>query len=169
MWNDTDEPLAFLISFRCYGTWLHGDSRGSTDRHNNIYGAPKYSKVDHWREISNARLKNPPVKLNALRRNSVERAVRDTCEKRNWGLIAINVRTNHVHTVARIGGKKPSVGLNAFKANATRQMREDGCWPFDHSPWADKGSERWLWTEMHIANAVEYVLFGQGDDLPTFE
>ena len=32
MWNDTDIPLAYLISFRCYGTWLHGDERGSIDR-----------------------------------------------------------------------------------------------------------------------------------------
>ncbi len=33
MWNDTDIPLAYLITFRCYGTWLHEDERGATDRH----------------------------------------------------------------------------------------------------------------------------------------
>ena len=27
-WNDTGIPLAYLITFRCYGTWLHGDARG---------------------------------------------------------------------------------------------------------------------------------------------
>jgi len=27
-----DIPLAYLISFRAYGTWLHGDRRGSVDR-----------------------------------------------------------------------------------------------------------------------------------------
>jgi hypothetical protein len=48
-------------------------------------------------------------------------------------------------------------------------MREDGCWASDKTPWADKGSERWLWTEEHIAAAVEYVLFGQGGDLPRFD
>src|SRR2546428_5625205 len=32
MWNDTDIPLAFLITFRCYGTWLHGDDRGSVNQ-----------------------------------------------------------------------------------------------------------------------------------------
>src|SRR5438093_13756827 len=31
MWNDTDLPLGYLITFRCYGTWLHGDERGSID------------------------------------------------------------------------------------------------------------------------------------------
>jgi hypothetical protein len=47
-------------------------------------------------------------------------------------------------------------------------MREDRCWLNNHSPWADKGSERWLWTEKHVSDAVDYVINGQGDDLPKF-
>jgi len=39
MWNDTDIPLAVFFTFRCYGTWLHGDERG--DRNNNTYGSPR--------------------------------------------------------------------------------------------------------------------------------
>ena len=27
-----DAPLAYFISFRTFGTWLHGDRRGSVDR-----------------------------------------------------------------------------------------------------------------------------------------
>ena len=59
--------------------------------------------------------------------------------------------------------------LNAFKANATRKMRENGCWTSESSPWADKGSKRYLWNEASVARAIEYVLFGQGDDLPDFD
>ena len=169
MWNDTDTPMAYLISFRCYGTWLHGDERFSMDRHNNQFGTPKYGKMEHWNEISTDRLKHPPVTLNIHRRVSVEKAIRETCGKRGWLLSAINVRTNHVHTVTMIAGKNPAIALNAFKANATRQMREDGCWSHQWTPWADKGSERWLWTEKHLADAVAYVVNGQGYDLPTFE
>ena len=33
--------VAFLIRFRTYGTWLHGDARGSVDRLHNRYGSPK--------------------------------------------------------------------------------------------------------------------------------
>jgi hypothetical protein len=40
MWNDTDMPLAYLITFRSYGTWLHGDQRGSIDRFHNRYKSP---------------------------------------------------------------------------------------------------------------------------------
>ena len=30
--DDNEFPLAYLITFRCYGTWLHGDERGSYRR-----------------------------------------------------------------------------------------------------------------------------------------
>ena len=59
--------------------------------------------------------------------------------------------------------------MTAFKANATKQMRNDEGWHFEHSPWAEKGSKRNLWNERSIANAIDYVLNGQGDDLPDFD
>ena len=64
--------------------------------------------------------------------------------------------------------RKPSLVLNAFKANATRQLREDKRWPHSFSPWADKGSKKKLWNERSVANAIDYVN-GQGNDLPNFD
>jgi hypothetical protein len=71
--------------------------------------------------------------------------------------------------VISIGEAKPERALNALKANATRQMREDGHWKQLGSPWADKGSDRYLWNERSLALAIDYVLNGQGDDLPELE
>jgi hypothetical protein len=71
-----------------------------------------------------------------------------------------------VHCVVAIGTKKPETALNAFKANATRMMRESGCWQSELSPWSDKGSKRYLWNERSVGRAIEYVLYGQGDELP---
>ena len=48
MWNDTDIPLAYLITFRCYGTWLHGDRRGSIDRFHNRYKSPYVEANARW-------------------------------------------------------------------------------------------------------------------------
>ena len=169
MWNDTDIPLAYFISFRAHGTWLHGDARGSTDRHNNRYGSPHISENKLWLAHNRQKLIGDPVKLNADRRRAVENAIRETCSIRDWSLFAVNIRTNHVHTVVATGGKAGELALNAFKANATRQMREDGCWRSERSPWADKGSCRRLWNENSISNAIDYVLYGQGDDLPDFD
>ena len=169
MWNDTDVPLAYFISFRCYGTWLHGDERGSVNRFRNKYKTRFLPKEDRWIETNGARMKAESVTLDARRRKCVEAAIRETCEKRGWGLIAFNVRTNHVHVVVRIGDKSPAVALNAFKANATREMRASGCWKSDKSPWSDKGSQRNLWNQKSVSRAIDYVINGQGHDLPDFD
>jgi REP element-mobilizing transposase RayT len=168
LWNDTDAPLAYLISFRSYGTWLHGDKRGSIDRFHNRYGDPYLPPDDIWQLHNRNQLKMPPFILTARERRSVEKAIRETCSIRKWHLHALNVRTNHVHTVVT-ANRKPALVLNAFKANATRQLREDILWPHPFSPWADKGSKIRLWNERSVANAIDYVLNGQGHDLPNFD
>jgi REP element-mobilizing transposase RayT len=169
MWNDTDIPLGYLITFRCYGTWLHGDERGSVDREHRRYKTPYASANENRHRHNLNSLKGNPVLLSAAQRASTEKAISETCAYRSWRLLACSVRTNHVHTVVSIGSKKPELALNAFKANATRQMREDGCWQLPHSPWVERGSKRYLWNERSLALAVEYVLYGQGDALPEFD
>jgi hypothetical protein len=67
-----------------------------------------------------------------------------------------------------MGTVKPERALNAFKAYATRLMRERGCWQHSHSPWSDRGSKRYLWNEKSLALAIGYVINGQGDELPDF-
>jgi REP element-mobilizing transposase RayT len=169
MWNDTDIPLGYLITFRSYGTWLHGDERGSIDRFHNQYKSEYLPKSYRRRALSEKLLRSRPVTLNAEQRQSVDSAIREVCEHRKWFLHAMNVRTNHVHTVVSIGSIKPERALNAFKAYATRRMRQDGNWQESHSPWADRGSKRHLWNERSLALAIDYVVNGQGDELPDFE
>ncbi|PYS42149.1 MAG: hypothetical protein DMF71_09865 [Acidobacteria bacterium] len=168
MWNDTDIPLAHLITFRCYGTWLHGDKRGSIDRFHNRYKSRYIDANEKWHRYNTETLENETLILDASQRQSVDRAIRETCQFRRWHLHALNVRTNHIHTVVSIGSIKPERALTAFKANATRQMRQDGGWHQGSSPWAEKGSKRYLWNERSVAQAIEYVLYGQGNDLPDF-
>jgi hypothetical protein len=103
MWNDTDLPLAYLVTFRCYGTWLHGDERGSTDRFRNAYKSPHIPADDRWKTHNIRKLKSEALTLNAEQRKSVESAIRETCVYRSWHLHALNVRTNQVHVVVAIG------------------------------------------------------------------
>jgi REP element-mobilizing transposase RayT len=169
MWNDTETPLAVFFTFRAYGTWLHGDERGSVDRNNNLYKSPTIVRNNNWQKFNEQLLRHPPFHLNAECRKSVEKAVLDTCSKRKWDLSAFNVRTNHVHSVISIGTYSADRALGALKANATRQLREDGLWKHEHSPWADKGSKRRLWNEKSVWLACDYVNNGQGQDLPDFD
>jgi len=168
MWNNTDIPLAYFISFRTYATWLHGDKRGSIDRFHNQYGSPYIPRNDRWHRYNQQQLKAKPLILGARERKAIETAIRETCRIRKWSLLAINVRTNHVHTVVT-ANRYPEVVLNAFKANATRKLRERYLWLHDFSPWVRKGSKRKLWNERSVARAIDYVLYGQGDELPDFD
>ncbi len=169
MWNDTDTPLAYLITFRCYGTWLHGDERGSVDRFHNKYESQYVAPNKNRHLYIEKKLKSEIVILNAQQRQAVEDAIREVCDYRNWSLYAINVRTNHVHTVVSTGGINPDRILNDFKASSTRKMRQTNCWFSERTPWVDKGSKRRLWNERSIELAVDYVVNGQGDDLPRFD
>ena len=166
MWNDT---LAYLITFRSYGTWLHGDKRGSIDRFHNRYRSPYLPRSDRRLARSQALLKRCPVVLNPAQRRSISRAIREVCGCRHWPLHALNVRTNHVHAVVSSGTTGAEDVRSAFKAYATRKMRKNGTWAEAHTPWALRGSSRCLWNEESIARAIDYVINGQGDDLPDFD
>jgi hypothetical protein len=113
-------PLAYLITFRCYGTWLHGDARGSVDRDHNVYHTPFLSRDTKREHEEQLRLKHAPVELNEARRITVEAAVRGVCVQRGWALHAINVRTNHVHSVVT-AGCRPEKILNS------KPMRPEEC------------------------------------------
>ncbi len=115
------------------------------------------------------KLKSEPVKLDSLQRKAVDSAIGEVCDFRHWLLRAINVRTNHVHVVVSNGDPNPDRALNDFKSHGTRKMKANGVWRFTHSPWVDKGSTRYLWNERSIELAVDYVINGQGGDLPDFD
>ena len=168
MWNDTDIPLGYLITFRCYGTWLHGDRRGSIDRFHNRYKSPYLPRSDRRHTLNRHKLKSPPFLLGPRERVTVKKAIREVCNYHRWHLHASNVRTNHVHVLVSIGKEIPGKALNSLKSIATRRLRQGGSWRYAHSPWADKGSCIHLWNEQSLVSAVNYVLNDQGDDLPAW-
>ena len=112
------------------------------------------------KEHSNGRslLKQQPVTLNSRQRAAVESGIRETCTLRKWSLWALNIRTNHVRAVVS-ANQKPDAVLIALKANATRSMKEAGCWKSEISPWAHCGSKKYLWTEKGISrrNSIRSV------------
>ncbi|MEO6588767.1 MAG: transposase, partial [Pyrinomonadaceae bacterium] len=119
MWNGRENPIAYLITFRCYGTWLHGDARGSVNRFNNKYLSSFIKTNKVWEEENKSKLKGKAVKLNAKQRKIIGQTIREVCEFKDWVLHAQNVRTNHIHIVVSTGNHSAKSALNAFKAYAT--------------------------------------------------
>ena len=167
--QDRSAPVAYLITFRGYGTWLHGDDRRSMDRANfNSYGGPKIPAKAKLKESDRSQLKSPPFELSAAIRKVVKNAIKEVCDTRGIRLYAFNIRTEHVHTVVS-AGRDPERIMNDFKAYATRHLRNAGIVGADQKVWSRHGSTPWLWTDKHIEAAIEYVLYGQGDELPEFD
>ena len=162
--QDCSSPVGFLVTFRCYGTWLHGDKRGSFDRHHRGYATPSLPSSALRRKHDRDLMKQPPVKLTSRHRQIVESAIRETCAIRGWQLWVVNVRTNHVHAVVS-ANKKPEAIVSALKANATRAMKEAEIWTSELSPWSFGGSRKYLWNDKELADAIAYVEGEQGEPL----
>jgi REP element-mobilizing transposase RayT len=157
------QPLAFLITFRTYGTWLHGDERGAVDRRSyHRYGTPVMPRNRKVFNDEKAELKHSPIVLNRAQRRVIERAIREVCAHRAYFLRAINVRTNHVHAVVT-APSKPEHVMEGFKAYATRKLRAAGLLNHNVKPWARHGSTPYLWTEEQLQRAIDDVI-GQGDE-----
>ena len=58
--------------------------------------------------------------------------------------------------------------MSAFKANATRELRQAGLVSANTRVWSRGGSTRYLRKPHNVEGAVNYTLYGQGDDLPEF-
>src|SRR5690242_381187 len=169
LWDDNEFPLAYLITIRTYGTWLHGDKRGSVDRHvKNIYGTPRIEPSIELHGIMAEEMSGPPFILNNDQRIVVHNEIGDVCRRRGWNLRALNVRTNHGHSVVS-AQRKPELIIDAFKANATRALREHGLVTRDFQVWSRGKSRRYLWTQRSVRLAIDYTLNQQGENLIDFD
>ncbi|MFN0011928.1 MAG: transposase [Phycisphaerales bacterium] len=149
-------PLGYFISFRTYGTWLHGDERGSVDRRHNRYGEPMLAASKAREAWEEAELESVPRVLTAEQRTVVDSAVRAVCVHRAWSLHELNVRTNHVHVVVT-APSPPEVVMNAFKVWATRQLRSVGLVGPEDKVWSRHGSTIYLFRAENFDEKCKYV------------
>ena len=161
-------PLAYLITIRCYGTWLHGDERLAVDRHGlNVYGRRRRPANTKLEDLMRRNMKQDAFLLSDGQRTIVKEAIDEVCDYRKYDLWAINVLTNHFHAVVS-AQSKPEPVADAFKSYSTRKLREAGLIGRQVRPWARGKSRRYLWKPEHVSRAIDYVLYGQGD-IPDFE
>ena len=159
------EPLAYLLTFRTYGTWLHGDERGSVDRGHNQYGAPLLHPDPQRAAREANRMRHRPMELSETMRSVVDVAIRDQCRYRNWEVMELSVGSNHVHILVGYAGVKPEVMAGQVKARATRWLREQRLVAPAARVWADHaGSTAYLWRTEQVKAAAAYVREGQ--DVP---
>lgn len=162
-----EPPLAYLITFTCYDTWLHGHQRGSVDRSHNEYGQALVPEDLEKRQTESALMRGPSYSLDERHREVVLRVLREVCEHRGWGLLAAHVRSTHVHLVVSTPACPERV-MNDVKAYASRALNQTGWDPKGCARWTRHGSTRYLWKEEHVVGAVRYVVEGQGKPMAVY-
>ena len=144
-------PLAYFITFTTYGTWLHGDERGSVER-----GGVHVDENNRRVFFEQSLMKHAPVILTAAQRRIVDETVRRVAQYRGWRLDALNVRTNHVHSV--ISGDDSGTKILAdLKSWSTRELRQRGEFETDAEIWTAGGSAIPRFTEEEWQESVYYV------------
>ena len=151
-------PLAYLITFSCYGARLHGEDKATVDRDHNK-PAGRHVPEDMRRARAASRLMSePPYRLNPEARARTLHAMQEVCTCRGWPLYAAHVRSNHVHIVVA-AKQQPEVMMTTFKAHAMRALSQAE--PASRTKcWSRHGSTRWLWDPEQVSQAVSYVLHG---------
>jgi len=155
-------PLAYLITFTTYGTWLHGDKRASVNEEHNRFGEEFIPHNPGLNTKEQSLLKHPPIKLNAFCRNIVLRAILEVCEFRGWFAHSIHVRSNHVHIVVS-GKEEPEKMMRDFKIYATKAIKKAGDKMSAEKYWIRHGSTKYIWTKEKLRSSIAYVKNGQGN------
>lgn len=144
-------PLAYLLTFCTYGTWLPGDHRGWNSR--GVRGRFAPSRDLHARCV--ARLAHPPVFFDREQIDVVHRSIVTTCAHRAWPIHALVVERAHGHLVVSVP-QSPAQVVQYFKSWATRALRERGHYTLQPI-WAAHGNARYLNSERSVERAVAYV------------
>jgi REP element-mobilizing transposase RayT len=161
-------PMAYHISFTCYGNRLHGDEKGSVDRKMKINPDTPFIGSDKIiNDFEYALLSQPPYILDKPRRHVVLNTIIEVCKYRGWFLWALHVRSTHVHAVVS-AQVNPEKILGEFKAYSSRRLNEAGFENKDRKRLQRHGSTKYKWDEDALNTAIEYVVLGQGEPMEVY-
>ena len=161
-------PLAYHITFTCYGAKIHGDETGTVDPEHNLPGTPVIPHLPKLAAVKQNRMKQLPYEMDTVRRRAVLQAIIETCTHRDWVLLAAHIQPKHAHIVVQ-AATIPEKIMNDFKAYASRKLNQMAIDAPNRIRWARHGSTRYLWKQEDIEAAVHYVVYEQGEPMEVFE
>jgi REP element-mobilizing transposase RayT len=158
--------MTYLLTIACYGSHLPGQD-GIVDKHHNIPGTPVLEPNPDLVLAAKSLMRQAPFIMAAEDRRTVRNSIREICRHKGWGLLAVHVRTNHLHSVVE-ADVTPEAALNVLKCYTSRALNLASPGERGRIRWARHGSTRYLKTSDAIEAAVEYVLAKQGETMAAY-
>jgi REP element-mobilizing transposase RayT len=125
-------------------------------------------RCEPLREWRRAHCRFPPYQLNAVTRQEVLRAILEHAKDQGYTLLAVHVRSTHVHVVATHVAD-PRRLCASLKSHVTRCLRQRGAVPAGRPVWADFHNIRILRTQEAILSAMKYVVEKQGSPMALWQ
>ena len=151
--------LAYFITFTTYGTWLHGNTKGSVDDEHNVYGTPFLEPDAQQKRRAREAMAQPLYVMSAEEREIACKAMVELARDRGWDLLALHVRSTHVLSAER----DPQRLMSDLKGRASRDLALAGFDDAKRRRWTRHGSTRHLFRQEEVDAAVRYTLDGQGE------
>ena len=148
-----NDPLAYFLTWTTYGTWLPGDNRGWIKR--NESGVQ--SSEPGLKKLAKQKMTEERVILSQEQRLIVDQQIRAHADHRAWNILALNVRTNHVHLVIEAHASPEEV-MRQMKMWCTQKLKQS---TRQTKWWTKNGDCKLLFTEEAVENVVRYTLEGQ--------
>jgi REP element-mobilizing transposase RayT len=158
----TRQPLGYFITFTTYGSWLHGDRRGSILRGETTKFLPENPALRAYEESIQ---EHQAFVLDSEAQEIVKQTILETCRFREWLLYAAHIRSTHVHLVLKADARPERVLID-LKAYATRMLKKNGY----KQPrfWTRHGSTRYLNTTSQLNKSIHYIISEQGEPMSIY-
>ncbi len=162
--------LAYFITFSTYGTWLPGSSKGkgSVDGQHNEHGTPFVAPDREKEQQARNAMTQPAYTMPPAEREIVRDAIVGLCRDSGWRLLAVHVRSNHVHVVVAVDRDAGRV-MSDMKGRASRNLSLAGFDDSTRKRWTRHGSTLHLFDAATIADKVDYTLNRQGYQMSTYD
>ena len=152
MATESDDPLAYFITWTVYGSHLQGHDDGWRRRRKGY--EPAQPRLCDWHQ---KRLKYDVMLLSPDQRNVVETECRRHCQHRGWHLWAASARTSHVHVVVTAERCSGKTVRDQLKANCTRGLRARWSQFCDRTVWTIGGDWKCINRQEDLEAVCLYV------------
>ncbi len=155
--SNLNPPLAYLLTWTTYGTWLPGDNRGWQNKLIKEVQSPNTNLYKYAQQ----KMVETTFYISPSDRVVLEREIIAYCHSKRWFLRAISVRSNHIHTLISVENLHPKTVCQRLKAISTIALKRS------HNNrkkfWTEGCSTRYIFNEESLESAFIYVTETQDD------
>ncbi len=156
---------SYFLTWTTYGTWLPGDARGSKSRKTNPFGFPDITPNPLLVEYSRRQMKQKPYMLDVSQREVVKSAITSYTHKKSLELIAVQIRSNHIHIAIAETDLEPMKLISNLKRAISYELKIQFNDAAGFKHWSRGGHFKIIENEEALIQIIDYIVNEQGEKI----